>query len=158
MQLTQFTDYALRILLYLAHHPPVDGERLPAVLDVSRAYGISTNHLSKVARLLVQNGIVKATRGRNGGLQLAKRPEDINLGEVVRRCEPHFDIVECFDMRTNTCPIVGGCALKGLLADAKRQFLTVMDGKTLADVAGQRQRLVQLWKSPRGTPPSDSNV
>ncbi len=153
MQLTQFTDYALRILLYLAHHPPVDGERLPAVLDISRAYGISTNHLSKVARLLVQNGYVKATRGRNGGLQLAKRPEEINLGEVVRRSEPHFDIVECFDMRTNTCPIAGGCALKAVLVDAKRQFLSVMEGKTLADVAGQRQRLVQLWRSPRGTPP-----
>jgi Rrf2 family nitric oxide-sensitive transcriptional repressor len=105
MQLTQFTDYSLRILLYLAHHPPQDGERLPAVLDISRAYGISTNHLSKVARLLVQNGFVKATRGRNGGLQLAKTPEEINLGEVVRKSEPHFDLVECFDSRTNTCPI-----------------------------------------------------
>ena len=83
MQLTQFTDYSLRILLYLAHHPPQDGERLPAVLDISRAYGISTNHLSKVARLLVQNGFVKATRGRNGGLQLAKTPEEINC------CPPH---------------------------------------------------------------------
>ena len=74
----------------------------------------------------------------------------INLGEVVRRSEPHFDIVECFDMRTNTCPIAGGCALKAVLMDARRQFLAVIDGKTLADVAGQRQRLVQLWKSPRG--------
>ena len=102
MQLTQFTDYSLRILLYLAHHPPQDGERLPAVLDISRAYGISTNHLSKVARLLVQNGFVKATRGRNGGLQLARPPEEINLAEVVRRSEPHFDLVECFVCVPNT--------------------------------------------------------
>ena len=149
MQLTQFTDYSLRILLYLAHHPPQDGERLPAVLDISRAYGISTNHLSKVARLLVQNGFVKATRGRNGGLQLARTPEEINLGEVVRRSEPHFDLVECFDMRTNTCPIVGACALKGVLAEAKRNFLATLEKQTLADVAGTKVKLVQLWRATR---------
>ena len=147
MQLTQFTDYSLRILLYLAHHPPQDGERLPAVLDISRAYGISTNHLSKVARLLVQNGFVKATRGRNGGLQLAKTPEEINLGEVVRKSEPHFDLVECFDSRSNTCPIASACALKSVLADAKRNFMATLEKQTLADVVGARVKLVQLWRA-----------
>lgn len=149
MQLTQFTDYSLRILLYLAHHPPQDGEKLPAVLDISRSYGISTNHLSKVARLLVQNGFVKATRGRNGGLQLARTPEEINLGEVVRRSEPHFDLVECFDQRTNTCPITSVCVLKGVLAEAKRQFMAALDKQTLADVVGTRVKLVQLWRGPK---------
>ena len=147
MQLTQFTDYSLRILLYLAHHPPQDGERLPAVLDISRAYGISTNHLSKVARLLVQNGFVKATRGRNGGLQLAKTPEEINLGEVVRKSEPHFDLVECFDSRSNTCPIASACALKSVLADAKRNFMATLEKQTLADIAGTRVKLVPLWRA-----------
>jgi len=149
MQLTQFTDYSLRILLYLAHNPPQDGERLPAVLDISRAYGISTNHLSKVARLLVQNGFVKATRGRNGGLQLARTPEEINLGEVVRRSEPHFDLVECFDMRSNSCPITSACMIKAVLAESKRQFLGVLEKQTLADVAGTRAKLVQLWRGPK---------
>jgi len=117
------------------------------VLDISRAYGISTNHLSKVARLLVQNGFVKATRGRNGGLQLAKTPEEINLGEVVRKSEPHFDLVECFDSRTNTCPIASACALKNVLADAKRNFMATLEKQTLADVVGTRVKLVQLWRA-----------
>jgi Rrf2 family nitric oxide-sensitive transcriptional repressor len=152
MQLTQFTDFALRTLIYLAHHPPIEDERLPAVLDISRAYSISTNHLSKVARLLVQAGFLKATRGRNGGLMLALPPEQINLGQVVRKTESSFDLVECFDLRTNTCPIVGACALKAVLADARYQFLAVLDGKTLADIMGQPQKLFPLWKTRRGQP------
>lgn len=150
MQLTQFSDYALRVLIYLAHHPPMDGERLPAVLDISRAYGISVNHLSKVARALVHGGFVQATRGRNGGLRLALPPEQIGLGRVLRHTESNFDLVECFDLRTNTCPIGGVCSLKGVLEEAKRQFLAVLDGKTLADILMSRATLVPLLRLRQG--------
>jgi Rrf2 family nitric oxide-sensitive transcriptional repressor len=154
MQLTQFTDYALRILLYLGHHPsgsvpgsiPSAGARLPAVLDIGRAYGISVNHLSKVAQRLGQLGFIVTSRGRSGGLQLGREPSQISIGELVRATE-QFNLVECFDRAHNTCPIAPACGLKRALFEAQQQFLKALDRYTLADVLTRRQELVQLWGS-----------
>jgi Rrf2 family nitric oxide-sensitive transcriptional repressor len=141
MQLTLFSDYALRIALYLGAHP----ERRCSVEEISRAYGISRAHLVKVVQRLTELGLVGSTRGRGGGLHLARAPEDINLGALVRATEPHFDLVECFDGETNTCPIAPACGLKGTLLRAQRAFLAVLDAQTLADISPHPARLVTLW-------------
>jgi Rrf2 family nitric oxide-sensitive transcriptional repressor len=141
VQLTLFSDYALRIALYLASHP----DRRCSVDEISRAYGISRAHLVKVVQRLTELGIVGSARGRGGGLELARAPENINVGALVRATEPHFDIVECFDMSTNTCPIAPACGLKGTLVRAQRAFMAVLDEQTLADYLPRREKLVTLW-------------
>lgn len=149
MQLTQFSDYALRILVYLAAHQPKAGERLPALADIGKAYGISYNHVSKVAQKLAMLGYIDSQRGRLGGVQLARPPAEINLGAVVRTTETNMALVECFDPATNTCPIAPACGLKRALWDARNQFLATLDKYSLADVAGHPQQLVQLWTASR---------
>src|SRR3954451_7150861 len=98
MQLTRFSDYSLRLLLYLAANP----DRLVSIDEVSRAYGVSHHHLVKIVQLLVDRKLVASTRGRGGGLRLNREPAAINVGALVRITEPHFDLVECFDVKTNT--------------------------------------------------------
>ncbi len=141
MQLTLFSDYALRVALYLASHP----DRRCSIDEISRAYGISRAHLVKVVQRLTELEVVGATRGRGGGLRLARAPEDINVGALLRATEPHFDLVECFDRATNTCPIAPACGLKGTLARAKKAFLAVLDEQVLADYLPRREKLVALW-------------
>ena len=143
MQLTMFSDYAMRIALYLATNP----DRLVSVEEVSRAYGISRAHLVKVVQRLTELGVVTAVRGRGGGLRLGKAPEEIDLGALVRATEPHMDLVECFDAKTNTCPIDRACGLKGVLMGAQRAFLAALDGRTLAELVPNGPRLVPLWKA-----------
>ena len=145
MQLTQFSDYSLRLLLYLAAHP----DRLVPIDEVSRAYGVSHHHLVKIVQLLVDRQLVASTRGRGGGLRLNKQPAEINVGALVRITEPHFDLVECFDRTTNTCPIEPACGLKQVLRDARRAFLDVLDGRTLADFLPRAPELIRLWQQPR---------
>src|SRR5437868_1372341 len=140
MQLTMFSDYALRVALYLATHT----DQLVSVPEVSRAYGISSAHLTKVAQRLTELGLVEAVRGRGGGLRLARPPEQIGVGALVRATEPHLDLVECFDPATNTCPISSACGLKRAFEKARRAFLQVLDGYTLADFARRQDRLVPL--------------
>jgi Rrf2 family nitric oxide-sensitive transcriptional repressor len=141
VQLTLFSDYALRIALYLASHP----ERRCSVDEISCAYGISRAHLVKVVQRLTELGIVRGARGRGGGLELARAPEDVNVGALVRATEPSFDIVECFDAKRNTCPISPACGLKGTLLRAQRAFLAVLDEQVLADYLPRREKLVTLW-------------
>lgn len=141
MQLTLFSDYALRIALYLGAHP----DRICSVDEVSRAYGISKAHLVKVVQRLTELNLVSTTRGRNGGLRLCRAPADINVGALVRATETTFAIVECFDPTTNTCPITSSCGLKGTLKRAQKAFLAVLDEQTLADFLPRSERLVTLW-------------
>jgi Rrf2 family nitric oxide-sensitive transcriptional repressor len=141
LQLTYFSDYALRLLLYLATHP----NRLVPVQEVSQAYGISPHHLMKVVQRLVEEGIVASTRGRRGGLRLNRRPEEVNVGALVRLTEPHFHLVECFDTNANTCPIEPACGLKAVFRQAQRAFLTVLDGHTIADFLPRAPALIRLW-------------
>ena len=126
--------------LYLAVHP----DKSASVEQISRNYGISRNHLAKVVQRLTELGIVASTRGRNGGLRLASRPEAINVGWLVRQTEPHFHLVECFDLVTNTCPIAPSCGLKGALAKAQRAFLTALDEYTLGSFVTDPARVKEL--------------
>ena len=145
MQLTQFSDYSLRLLLYLAAHP----DRLVPIEEVSRAYGVSHHHLVKIVQLLVDRKFIASTRGRGGGLRLNRPPAEINVGALVRITEPHFDLVECFDRTTNTCPIEPACGLKQVLRDAGHAFLDVLDRRTLADFVPRAPELIRLWQRPR---------
>jgi Rrf2 family nitric oxide-sensitive transcriptional repressor len=130
VQLTIYTDYALRTLMYLA----VNVARPVPASEIATAYGISTHHLAKVAKHLVRGGFVRSHRGRTGGLELATAPSRINVGEVVRSCEPTLDLLECFDRATSTCPLTGGCRLERKLHDARAAFLAVLDRTTLAEL------------------------
>jgi Rrf2 family nitric oxide-sensitive transcriptional repressor len=142
VQLTQFSDYSLRLALYLATHP----DQLVTLQQVSEAYGISQHHLVKVTGRLIEHGIVASVRGRNGGLRLNRAPEAINIGDLVRITEPHFDLVECFDPLTNTCPIDKACGLKSVLRQAQAAFLRELDRHTLADFVPRAPLLMQLWR------------
>jgi Rrf2 family nitric oxide-sensitive transcriptional repressor len=150
MQLTLFSDYALRVALYLATNP----ERLVPVAEISSAYGISHAHLVKVAQRLSELGAVEAVRGRTGGIRLARPPAEIRVGALVRATEPNFNLVECFDRKTNSCPIEPVCSLKSVLFRAKEAFLATLDGYTLADLLPQPQALVKVWtRRARSRPP-----
>ncbi len=134
MQLTLYTDYALRTLVYLGLHP----DRLCTISEIADAYGVSRNHLVKITHHLGKTDYVRTMRGKSGGMQLAIQPGDINIGQVVRITEPHMNILECFDADTNTCPISAACTLKHALYQARTAFMDVLDGYTLADVLGKQ--------------------
>ena len=140
MHLTLQTDYALRVLLYVRLRE--DGKS--TIEEIAVSYGISKNHLMKVVQRLAGLGYVNASRGRGGGLLLAKPPEEINLGRLVEQMEPHLDLVECFDREKNTCPIVPACDLKGILTEARDAFLETLLGYTLADLGTRPERLRKL--------------
>ena len=140
MHLTHFSDYALRVVLYLGCHPG----KLVSVDEISRAYGISRHHLVKVVQTLTDLGVVEAQRGRGGGMRLAKRPSEINVGWLIRRTEPHFDLVECFDPEANSCPIAPTCGLKGALHRAQQAFLGVLNEYSLDQFLKRRSDLAPL--------------
>lgn len=130
MRLTQYTDYSLRLLLYVALLP--DGQKA-TIQEVADAYTISKNHLMKVTHHLGQLGYIETTRGRAGGISLKRAPETINVGTVVRETEDDFHLVECFGPN-NTCVISPACRLKHVLNDALQSYLAVLDQYTLADL------------------------
>lgn len=135
MRLTRYTDYAVRVLLYLARHP--DG--LCSIADIARAYAISQNHLMKVVSDLVNVGYVESVRGRGGGIRLARAPEEINIGALIRHTEDDFDLVDC-----GSCLIAPACGLTGTLDEALAAFFSVLDGYTLADVLARRGDFAHL--------------
>jgi Rrf2 family nitric oxide-sensitive transcriptional repressor len=130
MRLTNFSDYALRLLMYAAAR---EGE-LVTIEETATRYGISRTHLMKVANLLTRAGYLTAVRGRSGGLRLGMPQEAIRLGDVVRATEPDFDLVECF-AAVGGCRITPTCRLRGVLGEALFAFVSVLDGYTLADLA-----------------------
>jgi len=109
-------------------------DRLVTIQEVADVYGISKNHLMKVAFQLGRHGILETVRGRNGGLRLARKPEQIGLGEVVRITEEDFTMVECFDPATSSCAIIRPCRLRGILRKALDAYFAVLDEFTLADL------------------------
>ncbi|MDT8410138.1 MAG: Rrf2 family transcriptional regulator [Wenzhouxiangellaceae bacterium] len=144
MRLTQYTDFSLRVLIYLGLHP----ERRCTIQEIAEGYGISRNHLMKVVQQLAGAGFVESTRGSGGGLRLAGAPESINLGRVVREMEPDFGMVEC--MRPGKqCVIEPVCTLPGILNEATAAYLEVVGKYSLADLlpAGQLNKLKLLLKS-----------
>ena len=138
MQLTQFTDYSLRTLMFLGAHPG----RLCRISQIATAYGISVNHLMKVVNRLSSSGYVETIRGKGGGLRLARAPRLINLGQVVRDMEERFEIVECFDPQRQDCPLLPACTLRSVLSDALRNFLATLDRHTLDDVISENMASV----------------
>jgi len=142
VRLTTFTDYALRVLIYLGTAP----EGLATIEQVAGAYGISANHLMKVVHRLGRMGYVATVRGKGGGLRLARTPESISVGEVVRRTEDSFAIVECFDQGGADCAIARSCVLKRALHEAMDAFLEALDRYTLADLLKPRRSLAQILR------------
>jgi Rrf2 family nitric oxide-sensitive transcriptional repressor len=140
MHLTQFSDYSLRVAIYLACRP----DQMVSVEEISRAFGISRHHLVKVVQTLTDLGIVESQRGRGGGMRLAVPPSQVNVGWLIRRTEPHLNLVECFEPETNTCPIAPACGLKGMLQRAAHAFLGVLDGYSLDQLLKRRSELVSL--------------
>lgn len=138
MQLTTHSDYAMRLLIYLAIHPQ---DKPATVKDAAERYGISTNHLAKVAQRLVQEKLVLSQRGRGGGLKLAQTPETINIGQLIRKTE-NLEMLECFGDEC-ACPIESVCILFSAMRKAQKAFLEVLDGYTLADVVKNKPRLLQ---------------
>ncbi|WP_119355162.1 RrF2 family transcriptional regulator [Azohydromonas sediminis] len=129
MRLTQMTDFALRLLMYVARHD----DRLVTIAEVAQAHGLSEAHLMKITHQLAQAGYLETVRGKGGGMRLARPPAQIRLGAVVRDVEPDFTLVECFGSG-NQCTLSGGCRLAGVIHDALQAFLARLDAHTLADM------------------------
>ena len=143
MRLTDYTDYSLRVMLYLAVRP----EGLSTIQDISDAYGISKNHLMKVVQRLGELGWVETVRGRNGGLRLHARSRALSIGVVVRKTENDFSIVGCFadDAEAHRrCVIQAHCRLKGVFAAARDAFLAELDKHTVGDLAHPAGELAGL--------------
>ncbi|GAA4003904.1 Rrf2 family transcriptional regulator [Comamonas faecalis] len=132
MRLTQWTDYALRVLMYCA---ACHGRERPVTIsEIALSHGISRSHLTKIVQQLAAHGLLDTTRGRGGGMRLMKPAQEINLGSVVRLTEPDFEMVECFNDESNACRLSLHCGLRGALAQATKAYLGVLDGMTLADL------------------------
>lgn len=131
MRLTVYTDYSLRVLIYLA----LKENRLATIGEIAASYGISRAHLMKVAHQLGVKGYVGTVRGRQGGLRLGRSPKAITVGEIVRAMEPDLALVPCFEPICADCTILPACVLKRALHEARAVFFDVLDGYTLADLA-----------------------
>ncbi len=131
MKLTNYTDYSLRVLIYLAVK---DNDEKSTITEITEAYQISRNHLTKVIHQLGQIGVIQTTRGRGGGITLAKSPDKIVIGDVVRETEEDFHMVECFNKENNTCVLTPICGLKNILNEALNAYLAVLDQYTIADI------------------------
>lgn len=130
MRLTDYTDYSLRTLIYVALNP----DELVTVQRIADAFSIPKNHLIKIVQRLGQAGFLVTVRGRMGGVRLARAPGEINVGEVVRLTEPDFRLVECFQQEDNHCVITRVCGLRNVLASALQAYFDVLDGYTLQDL------------------------
>ena len=139
MRLTSYTDYALRVLLFVG-----STDDAVTINTISAGYGISKEHLRKVVHALSQAGYLHTTQGRNGGMRLGMPAEAINIREVVEHFE-NADLVECFDKTTNSCPITNMCGLKHVLAKAQSSFLEVLGQYRLSDLI-KNPRLVIFVK------------
>lgn len=137
MRLTVYTDYALRMLMYLA----LKDDGLATIEEIAQSYDISKNHLMKVAHQLGVAGYLETVRGRHGGLRLARPAKDITLGEVVRHTEPDMAIVMCFEPVNAECAIQPYCVLRKALEQARNAFVEVLDDYTLSDLVKPRAPL-----------------
>lgn len=129
MRLTLYTDYSLRVLLYLA----CKKDQMVTITELADFYQISRNHLVKVVHNLGIQNYILTTRGKNGGLKLARPAHEIVIGDVVRKMEPDFDLLECFNVATDNCVITNCCTLKFVLVGARDDFLRTLDKYTVAD-------------------------
>lgn len=139
MKLTRYTDYSVRVLLYLGGRP----DRLCTISEISRGYGISQNHLMKVVHNLGKAGFVTSARGRLGGVRLARPPSEIIIGSVIRHTEEGFELADC-----GGCMIAPACGLTGVLHEALAAFMAVLDGYTLDDMLEKRVDMLSLFAPP----------
>ena len=137
MKLTAFTDYSLRVLIYLAAQP----QRRATIAEIADSFAVSEHHLTKVVHFLGKQGWLANVRGKGGGLSLASAPDSINVGDVVRHTEANA-IVECFEEGGGECRIASLCRLRGVLDEAVAAFYAVLDRYTLADLARNRAALL----------------
>lgn len=166
MRLTNYSDYALRSLIYLAVKP--EPQVLANISDIADSYNISKSHLTKIIHQLGQLGYIESIRGKNGGIRLAYAPKDINLGVLIKQIEPDFDLVECFATPVSSddreprstglpitlineeadksvgCVITPVCQLKGVFFEALTAFITVLEKYTLADIIKNEDELATL--------------
>ncbi|MBL0372249.1 Rrf2 family transcriptional regulator [Rhizobium sp. KVB221] len=149
MQLTTFTDYGLRMLMYLAAQP----EQQCSVREVADHYGISRNHLVKVAHRLSQLGFIDSTKGRGGGIRLSGEPASMRLGDIVLKLEPNMHIVECFDKSTNCCAITAICKAKDFFRQANQAFIDVLNKYTLSDTIVSGKSFLEIFALPQPTNP-----
>jgi Rrf2 family nitric oxide-sensitive transcriptional repressor len=140
MRMTLQTDYALRVLIYLAIRDPQPN----TVHDVAESYGISRNHLLKIVLKLRDMGLVATTRGRSGGIHLAVTPRDVNVGEVIRALGDEFPVVECMKSSGGVCVLSPICRLKGIVREALGAYLSVFDKYTLHDLVANREELASV--------------
>lgn len=129
MRLSAFSDYSLRVLMYLG----VQKNRLATIAEIASAHDISKGHLMKVVHQLGRDGYIETVRGKGGGLRLAREPQKIGVGEVVRHTESDFMLAECFADKS-ACRIQGACCLPAILNEALKAMFLVLDGYTLADL------------------------
>lgn len=139
MKLTKQTNYAIRMMMYCAS---ADG--LSRVSEIAGFYGLSDQFLTKIVQVLTREGLVESVRGRNGGIRLAKEPSDIRISDIVRVTEENFELAECFQAGDSDCPLVTGCGLNQALNEALLAFFKVLEGYTLADLAGSQRNLSVL--------------
>lgn len=140
MRLTTFTDYSLRVLIYLAADP----DRRATIGDIAQAFDISENHLMKVVHFLGKASLLANQRGKGGGMSLARPAREINVGAVVRQTEAGALPAECFEQETNSCRITPVCHLRGVLAEAVDAFYTVLDKYSLEDLVRNRRALARI--------------
>lgn len=129
MQLTNFTDYALRVILYAG----LKKDRC-SVAEIAEAYQISKNHLIKVVHRLSTLGLLQTSKGRGGGIELSSRAGMMKLGDLVQLLEPDFNLVECFDKKHNRCPLIGSCRLETKLYTARRAFFSSLNETTINEL------------------------
>ena len=139
MRLTRYTDYSLRVLMYVG----IQLERPVTMTEVAQSHRISRNHVMKVVYELGQLGYLKTSRGKNGGIELGRNPDQINIGQLIRETENNLEIVECFG-NDNHCPITPACILKRTLSQALSAFFDVLDQYTLADLITPKSDLQKL--------------
>ena len=144
MKLTTFSDYSLRVLMYLA----LNRERLATIPEIAAAYDISENHLMKVVNQLARSGVIESVRGKGGGVRLALAPEDIRLGGIVRASEGSAPIVECLSDEVSSCRIAPACRLTAVLSRAFDALYATLDEYTLADLV-QSPRGLKVLLAPR---------
>ena len=148
MRITRYTDYSLRVLIYLG----VKGEELVTIQEIADCYRISRNHLMKVVYDLNQRGYIETLRGKGGGMRLRARPEDLRLGDLIRAVEQDLTLVECFGDH-NQCRITPACTLKGVLAEALDAFFDSLNRYTLADLLKPGKELGTLLGIEPGAKP-----
>jgi Rrf2 family transcriptional regulator, nitric oxide-sensitive transcriptional repressor len=144
VHLTAFTDYSLRVLLYLGNQPT---NKLSSIKEIASIYNLSAHHLSKIVFELGKLGLIETIRGRNGGIKLAKKANEINIGWVIQQTEDNLELVECFNKNNNACILTAACRLKHVFNEALEAYLKVLSSYTLEDLLMNKEELQAIFQT-----------